>query len=59
MPIEIRIFSEEDRLKVAAILFKNGYRVEQSKKTRPKVDGSPSKSMDYFIVAEDTRGTGA
>jgi len=54
--MEIRIFNEEDRLSVAAILIKNGYRVEQSKKTRPKADGSPSKSLDYLLIAEDVRG---
>jgi len=48
--IEIRIFLEEDRLKVAAILVKNGYRVEQTKKPRPK-----SKSLDYLLIAEDVR----
>ena len=54
--MELRIFSEDDRLKVAAILIKNGYRVEQGKKLRPKQDGTPSKSYDYLLIAEDMRG---
>jgi len=54
--MEIRIFNEEGRLRVAAILIKNGYRVEQGKKQRPKSDGTPGKSLDYLLIAEDVRG---
>jgi len=46
--MRIRIFNEEDRLKFAAVLIKNGYRVHQSKSQRPG-----KKTMDYFLVAED------
>ena len=51
MPVKIRIYNEEDRLKVAAILVKNGYRVEQGKEPRPG-----TKSVDYMLVIEDIRG---
>ena len=49
--MKIRIYHEEDRLNVAAILVKNGYRVEQGKEPRPG-----KKSVDYVLVVEDIRG---
>lgn len=49
--MKIRIFNEEDRMKVAAILVKNGYRVSQGKEPRaPK-----SKSYDYYLEVDDVR----
>ena len=48
--MKLRIFVEDDRLKVAAILVKNGYQVSQSKGQRPG-----SKSYDYFLDIEDLR----
>jgi len=48
---KLRINNEEDRLKVAAILIKNGYRVEQSKVAR----SSTTKTVDYVLIAEDVR----
>jgi hypothetical protein len=48
--LKIRIFSEEERLKVAAILVKNGYRVEQGKEPKPG-----TKVIDYFLLVEDIR----
>ena len=49
--MKLRIFHEEDRLTVAAILIKNGYRVEQGKEPRPG-----TKTADYYLLLEDTRG---
>lgn len=48
--IELKIYSKEDRLNVAAILVDNGYTVGQGKRKR-----NPSgKSVDYYlIVTED------
>lgn len=48
--IELKIYNLEDRLKVAEILFKNGYTVSQGKRQR-----SPTgKTLEYFIkVTED------
>jgi len=48
--IELRIMSEEDRLKVAAVLIKNGYRVEQSKKL-----AVGKKTYEYILLATDTK----
>jgi hypothetical protein len=46
--VMLKIKTESDRLSVAAILVKNGYRVSQA---RLKKDGS--KTAEYFIVADD------
>lgn len=44
----LEIFKEEDRLAVAAVLVKNGYRVSQGKeRTTPK-----GKSYTYFLEYE-------
>jgi len=48
--IKIRIFNEDDRMVVASILIKNGYRVEQNKEPRPR-----TKSVDYILIVEDVR----
>ena len=48
--MKLRIFAEEDRLKVAAILVRNGYRVSQGKEKRPS-----GRSYEYYIEAEDNR----
>ncbi len=49
--MKIRVFNEDDRMKVAAILVKNGYQVSQGKEPRsPK-----SKSYDYYLEAVDVR----
>lgn len=46
--MKIEIYNEEDRLKVAAILVRNGYTVRQTKEKRV-----PSgKSYLYFLIAE-------
>lgn len=47
--MKIRIFNEEDRMKVAAILVKNGYMVSQGKELRT------AKSYDYFLEVVDVR----
>ena len=44
----IEIKSEEDRLKVAAILVRNGYKVWQSKKRNTPT----GKSYTYYVEAE-------
>ena len=48
--MKLRIFVEDDRLKVGAILIRNGYRVQQGKEKR-----LGSKSYDYFLECEDIR----
>lgn len=48
--MELRIYTQDDRLTVAQILIKNGYTVRQTKKQR----GVATKSVDYYlIVTED------
>lgn len=49
--IALRIFNQEDRLKVAEILIKNGYTVAQRRKAK-----SPTgKTYEYYLsVADDT-----
>lgn len=49
-PMEIRIYTQEDRLNVAAILVKNGYNVGQGKRLRTQT----GKSLDYFLHIEDS-----
>ncbi len=49
--MKIRIFNEDDRMKVAAILIKNGYQVSQGKELRT------AKSYDYYLDAVDVRST--
>lgn len=48
-PVELRIYTLEERLNVAAILIKNGYRVSQSKRNRTQT----GKIVDYYLVIED------
>ncbi len=46
--MKIEIYNEEDRLKVAAILVRNGYTVRQTKEKR----APNGKSYLYFLIAE-------
>ncbi|MEZ3504918.1 MAG: hypothetical protein K1W25_15980 [Lachnospiraceae bacterium] len=48
--MELKIYNQDDRLSVAAILIKNGYTVSQGKRQR-----SPTgKTLDYILkVSED------
>lgn len=48
--MEIRIYTQEDRLNVAAILVKNGYNVGQGKRLKTPT----GKSLDYFLHIEDS-----
>ncbi len=52
-PVELRIYTQEERLNVAAILVKNGYRVSQSKRNRTQT----GKIVDYYLVVEETSST--
>lgn len=45
MKIELKIAKEEDRIQVAGILIKNGYRVQQMKRIT-------AKAYDYLLIAE-------
>lgn len=48
--VELKIYNQDDRLQVAAILIKNGYTVSQGKRQRT----ATGKTMDYFFkVSED------
>ncbi len=48
MKIELTIAKEEDRIQVAGILIKNGYRVQQMKRKRTVT----TKAYDYLLIAE-------
>ena len=48
--MKLEIFKEEDRLAVAAILVKNGYRVRQGKERKSE----NSRTYVYFIEADRT-----
>lgn len=48
MNVKIEIFKEEDRMTVAAILVKNGYRVSQGKCRK----APNSKAYVYFLDVE-------
>lgn len=50
--MRIEIFKEEDRMTVAAILVKNGYKVFQGKERKTPT----SKSYVYFLEAEKVKG---
>lgn len=46
--VELKIYNQQDRLDVAAILIKNGYTVSQRKRAR-----NPSgKALEYYIRVE-------
>ena len=48
--MELKIYNQEDRLTVAAILIKNGYTIAQGKKQRTPT----GKSLDYYLkVSKD------
>lgn len=47
--MKLYIFNEDDRLKVAAVLVKNGYKVWQGKERKTPT----GKSYSYFIEAEE------
>jgi len=47
--MKLRIFNEDDRMAVAAILVKNGYQVSQGKELRT------AKSYDYYLEVVDVR----
>lgn len=49
--MKIRIFNEEDRMRIAAILVKNGYRVSQGKERR----ATSKNTYDYYLEYEDIR----
>ena len=42
---ELRIYNQQDRLEVAAILIKNGYTVSQTKRQKTPT----GKTVDYFL----------
>ena len=49
-PMELKIYNQEDRLKVAEILIKNGYTVSQKKRQKT----TNGKTLEYFLsVYED------
>ncbi len=43
--MELRIYNQQDRLDVSAILIKNGYTVSQIKKKRTET----GKAVDYYL----------
>lgn len=47
--MKLYIFNEDDRLKVAAVLVKNGYKVWQGKERKTPT----GKSYSYFIETEE------
>lgn len=49
--MELRIYSKEDRLKIAAILIDNGYTVSQGKRQKTPT----GRSLEYYLkVTEDS-----
>ena len=42
---ELRIYNQQDRLDVAAVLIKNGYTVSQTKRQKTPT----GKTVDYFL----------
>ena len=46
---ELAVYNLEDRLNVAAILFKNGYKVSQGKRLKTPT----GKQVDYIIFVEE------
>jgi hypothetical protein len=59
MAIKLRICNEDDRLRVAAVLIKNGYSVEQGRDQRIGLNGQPTKHMGYALIINDRRGEAA
>ena len=53
--MRLKISKEADRLEVAAILVKSGYKVCQRKEKRKTT--ATSKALDYFIEVEEIEGT--
>lgn len=47
--MELKIYNQQDRLDVAAILIKNGYTVGQIKKQR----NPTGKTLDYYLVVHE------
>lgn len=47
--MELRVYNQEDRLAVAAILIKNGYTVGQIKRKK----GTSGKAVDYFLIVTE------
>lgn len=47
--MELKIYNQQDRLDVAAILIKNGYTVGQIKKQR----NPTGKTLDYYLVVQE------
>lgn len=47
--MELKIYNQQDRLDVAAILIKNGYTVGQIKKQR----NPTGKALDYYLVVQE------
>lgn len=48
-PVELRIYIQEERLNVASVLIKNGYKVFQGKRNKTPT----GKALDYFLVIEE------
>lgn len=48
--MEVRIYTQDDRLNVASILIKNGYNVEQGKRQKT----ATGKSLDYFLRIKES-----
>lgn len=51
-PIELRVFSKDDRKTIASILFDNGYTVRQGKRQRTPT----GRSVDYLVIVTDREG---
>lgn len=48
--MELRIYIQEERLNVASILVKNGYKVSQGKRNRTPT----GKAVDYLLLVEES-----
>ena len=47
--IYLKIYNQQDRLDVAAVLLKNGYTVSQTKKK----SNPNGKTVDYYLAVEE------
>lgn len=53
--MELRIFNQDDRIKVAAILVKNGYEVAQKKRKKTETGKTYVYYLEVEEVSEDVR----
>lgn len=48
-PMELAIYNQQERIEVAGILIKNGYKVSQGKRAKTQT----GKQVDYLLIVEE------